>query len=82
MVWYSCRWLVEEVQAALQLRRDPYTLVSRENVQETVRLLMCTKEGQIAEKNVSHLRVMLHSVCSDTSSSDKYLKGFVDDLHL
>jgi len=82
MVWCSCRWLVEEARVAFRVRRDPYAFVSRDNVDNALRLLMCTEEGQTAKKNVSHLRVMLQNACTDPSSSDKYLKGFVDDLHL
>lgn len=62
---------VQSAQECLRLRQQS-------EVEEAVRVLMCTQEGQVAKKNVARLQI----ACGDPSSSDRNLKKFVNDLRL
>jgi hypothetical protein len=69
-MWIRCRFLVETVKVAIELKENAYTkeeleseeampvrFVSKEEIEKKARSLMFEAEGQVVRENVQKLRV-------------------------
>jgi len=76
----NCRFLVDDVKAAIEVCTVTDDFVTKERISQAVRSLMSGSEGEIAKTNVRKLRHLAVAAVEEGGSVQKNLEDFLQEL--
>ena len=77
---FNCRFLVDDMKAAIELCTVTDGLIPKEKVSNSVKLLMASPEGEFVRKNVLKQRDLALAAVEEGGSVQKNLENFLQEL--
>jgi hypothetical protein len=77
---WNCRFLVDDVKAAIEVSRVTDSFVSKEWISEAVKRLMTDPEGVIVKNNARRLRDLALAAVEEGGSVQRNLENFLREL--
>lgn len=80
LLFWNCRFLVDELQAAIEVHKGADGMVSHEEVVRGVRVLMGEPEGDKVRANVGKLRDKMKEAVSKDGSVQRHIIAFLAEV--